>query len=377
MDVDNLLRYMAVHVFSVNDDSLTGMMAHNYYLYESDGQLNIIPWDYNLALGGMGSTGGMNGESADAATSVVNDAIDQAFSGTQFFDTLMEIDEYHQAYYSYLSQLVEEYIFGGGFDEFYTRTRSQIDELVETDPNAFYTYDEYITAVETLYEVVQLRGESIRGQVDGSIPSVESDQRGSDTLIDASHLDLSVMGSMSMGDGLLDFNFNGDENSIETAPTNEAEPNNKYNDNLYSGVTNTESYLPTSSKQDINDSFDFSQFGDDFPENFDPSQFGGDSLPEGFAPSNENESSEDAVPSPSDTTTQENSQGGTETDGHLDDSSSIFPDSFENMGNIPNIGTGSASSNTTNNIFLYGVCFAVLIAALVFAKLYHRPLRRR
>lgn len=26
MDVDNLLRYMAVHVFSVNEDSLSGMM---------------------------------------------------------------------------------------------------------------------------------------------------------------------------------------------------------------------------------------------------------------------------------------------------------------------------------------------------------------
>lgn len=37
MDIDNLLRYMAVHVFSVNEDSLSGMMAHNYYLYESGG----------------------------------------------------------------------------------------------------------------------------------------------------------------------------------------------------------------------------------------------------------------------------------------------------------------------------------------------------
>jgi len=31
MDVDNLLRYMAVHTFAVNSDSLSGGMAHNYY----------------------------------------------------------------------------------------------------------------------------------------------------------------------------------------------------------------------------------------------------------------------------------------------------------------------------------------------------------
>lgn len=45
MDIDNLLRYMAVHVFSVNEDSLSGRMAHNYYLYEYNGQLNLFPWD--------------------------------------------------------------------------------------------------------------------------------------------------------------------------------------------------------------------------------------------------------------------------------------------------------------------------------------------
>ena len=38
MDVENLLRYAAVHIFSVNSDSLSGSMAHNYYLYESDGR---------------------------------------------------------------------------------------------------------------------------------------------------------------------------------------------------------------------------------------------------------------------------------------------------------------------------------------------------
>lgn len=43
MDIDNLLKYIAVHIFSVNDDSLSGNMAHNYYLYESGGKLNLIP----------------------------------------------------------------------------------------------------------------------------------------------------------------------------------------------------------------------------------------------------------------------------------------------------------------------------------------------
>ena len=67
IDVDQVLKYMAVHNFSVNDDSLSGSMAHNYYLYEANGQISILPWDYNLAFGGMHRGGG---------TTVINEPID-------------------------------------------------------------------------------------------------------------------------------------------------------------------------------------------------------------------------------------------------------------------------------------------------------------
>ncbi len=191
LDVDNILRYMAVHTFVVNADSLSGNMAHNYYLYESGGKLNILPWDYNLSFGGM------NGGDA---SSVVNDAIDTPFSGTQFFDALLENEEYRAQYHAYLDKLVEEYVFGGGFDAAYTRIRTQIDTLVETDPNALYTYAEYTAAAEMLYETVRLRAESVRGQLDGSIPSTDAGQRAdSSALVDASSINLSVMGTMMGG----------------------------------------------------------------------------------------------------------------------------------------------------------------------------------
>ena len=206
MDIDNLLKYMAVHVFSVNMDSLSGNMAHNYYLYESNGQLNLIPWDYNLAFGGMGANGnmgangGMGGGSSNSATEVVNSAIDNAFSGTEFFDTLMENETYRKQYYAYLSQLVEEYVYGDGFETFYNRTRNLIDSLVETDPTAFYTYEEYRTAANTLYQIVKLRAQSIEGQLSGTIPSTSEEQSGSDALIDASYLSVSAMGTMNTGE---------------------------------------------------------------------------------------------------------------------------------------------------------------------------------
>ena len=323
MDIDNLLKYAAVHIFSVNTDSLSGMMAHNYYLYESDGMLNILPWDYNLSLGGMGGMGGPGGNSSSDATATVNDAIDNAFSGTVFFDSLLENEEYHEQYYQYMQRLVDEYLLGGGFETFYNRTRTQIDELVKADPNALYTYAEYEEALEVLREVVELRGQSIDGQLKGIIPSTAKEQSDSNALIDASHIDLSVMGTMNMGGGH-DFNnrSNREEGNVEVMEGKE---------------------MP--------EGFDASQFGGEMPDGFNPPQFGGE-MPEGFDPSQFGgpQEMESFVP---------------------------FGEMGEN-GGVPDMNFGG---NTTGgvmpNLILYSGCFVVLFAGLLFAILFKRKSKRR
>ena len=32
-------------------------MAHNYYLYEKDGRLRMLPWDYDQTMGTVGAVG--------------------------------------------------------------------------------------------------------------------------------------------------------------------------------------------------------------------------------------------------------------------------------------------------------------------------------
>ena len=115
-----------------------------------------------------------------SATSMVNSAIDNASSATDFFDKLMENKTYYNQYHAYLQQLVDKYVNGGGFDKFYERVRSQ-------------------TEAETLYQVVKLRGKSIEGQLNGTIPSTAEEQKTSDTLVDSSSIDLTVMGTIMNG----------------------------------------------------------------------------------------------------------------------------------------------------------------------------------
>ncbi len=203
LDIDNVLKYMAVHTFSVNMDSLSGSMAHNYYLYEHGGKLNVIPWDYNLSFGGMG----MGMGAGSGASGMVNDAIDTPFQGTEFFDALLEDEACLARYHGYLQELTEGYVSGGKFQDAYDRIRSQIDGLVEADPTAFYTAEEYGAAAEMLYRTVMLRAESIRGQLDGTIPSTDAGQRADGSaLVDASSIDIEAMGVFDMGGGR-DFGF--------------------------------------------------------------------------------------------------------------------------------------------------------------------------
>jgi spore coat protein CotH len=60
LDVDEFLRFIAVHLFIMNNDSyLQG--NHNYYLYldPRDDKIRFIPWDQDLAMGGQ-ARGGIN-----------------------------------------------------------------------------------------------------------------------------------------------------------------------------------------------------------------------------------------------------------------------------------------------------------------------------
>ena len=58
VDIDSVINYFVVHNFVMNYDSYTGNMLHNYYLYEENGKLQMIPWDYNLAFGAFMNMGG-------------------------------------------------------------------------------------------------------------------------------------------------------------------------------------------------------------------------------------------------------------------------------------------------------------------------------
>lgn len=186
VDQDAVMRYMAVHNFLCNDDSYTGMMVHNYYLYEKDGVLAMIPWDYNLAFGGF---------SGSNATSTVNTTISRLVSMGSDSDRPMAgwitaSEEYTAEYYAIYGEFIAEVFDSGWFAEEIDRVTAMIDPYVESDPTSFCTYEEFQTAAATLKSFCLKRAESVTRQLNGDT-----------TQVDASELTLSVMGSMNGGGG--------------------------------------------------------------------------------------------------------------------------------------------------------------------------------
>lgn len=202
VDVDEVIRYFIVHNFVCNFDSYTGSMIHNYYLYEEDGKLSMIPWDYNLAFGGFQSAGG--------ATELVNYPIDTPVSGgtvdsRPMLAWILNSGEYTAQYHALFAEWISSYFDSGIFEEFFDTVSAMIAPYVQSDPTKFCTYDEFEQGVETLRSFCLLRAESISGQLDGSIPSTSDGQQSdSSSLIDASSLTISDMGSMGNVGGKAD-----------------------------------------------------------------------------------------------------------------------------------------------------------------------------
>ena len=185
LDTKAIIRFFAVHNFLVNFDSYTGPMLHNWYLYENNGRLSVVPWDYNLILGAF-SADGVTGHKNDSSL-VINQGIDSPWSGSPateaerpMWSWIMEDDTYRAQYHDVLRQLISEHFESGGFTEEFDALHAMLLPYVEQDPTAFCTAERFTAGYEAMQELILLRAESIRRQLDGELSTVTEQQRESD-----------------------------------------------------------------------------------------------------------------------------------------------------------------------------------------------------
>lgn len=345
VDVDEVLRYFVVHNFLVNGDSYTGQMIHNYYLYEKNGQLSMIPWDYNLAFGSF--QGG-------SAASSVNSPIDTPVSSGNMSDRPMiawifDNEDYTEQYH----QLFNEFINSVDFEKFISETAEMIDKYVQNDATKFCTYEEFQKGVETIRQFCKLRSESIKGQLAGTIPSTSEGQKNSSALIDASDINTSDMGTMNIGGRGPGGDFEGKKNFGRNRNSDNSEESSSIR------ITNTSSLR---FENVANQQQDFSEkmTSGDFDPNNIPNGFNPNNMPGGFAPNN--------------------MQGGFKSDENVSESEKSGNPENDKLQNIrgdrpqmndfnPN---GSSRTNTSSAWILLGISAAVLLGGLGFAFKFKR-----
>lgn len=182
VDIEQVIRYFVVHNYVCNGDSYTGAMIHNYYIYEKDGQISMIPWDYNLAFGTF------QGKDAQSTVNTPIDSPVENGSGEDrpMWHWIVSNEEYTKLYHQYFAEFLSSIDIQGIIDNAYHLIKS----YVEKDPTAFYTYEEFELGVETIRQFCSLRSESISMQLDSK------ETADSMNYVDASAITLSDMGSM-------------------------------------------------------------------------------------------------------------------------------------------------------------------------------------
>jgi spore coat protein H len=187
LDVDQVLRYLAVSAVLVHLDNYIGS-GRNYYLYEVNGYFTIIPWDLNMSFGHFNV--GLDRDS------IINFLIDEPTSGAiaerPLVARLLAVPEYLDKYHEYISEMID-----GPFSS--EVMNSRIDEITEmirpyvkADTNKFFSYQSFESLIgEGMTSIVGPRGitlrvfiglksfiveriESIKKQLSGELPSTNN-----------------------------------------------------------------------------------------------------------------------------------------------------------------------------------------------------------
>lgn len=210
LDIEALLRFFTVQTFVVNLDSYLGKTGHNYFLYEKDGKISMLPWDYNLAFAtyALGMTDPINDSTLFVNYPIDTPAPMEVMIRRPLFVQLMFNSEYVERYHDLYDDFLIKYMESGRFEEKVDSIRDMISPYVKRDPTKFCSHDDFLLAVDTLKDFCFLRAQSVRGQLDGTIPSTFKGQANNpETLIDASSVWVPDLGDFedmrNLVDGLL------------------------------------------------------------------------------------------------------------------------------------------------------------------------------
>ncbi len=310
LDVDSVIKNIAINTALLNLDSYQGNFAHNYYLYEQDGKFTMLPWDFNMSFGGFGGAGDMsrkeekngqatkkqtqtqtsdketnsddltdddkeNNQDNDIQKDVQSIYIDEPTTGSMderpMVSTILKNSEYKEKYHEYLNEIVTKYLDSDYIEDMTTKVAGLIDPYVKQDPTIFYSYEDFKTNISStvegssdnrgqkstqgILEVSEKMSSTIKSQLSGETSSVKD--KNTEEISEAFVGPPEGIGSINESDkdGVQPpENGNMPRTNGNNEPPTELENklDTKNNDNLNKATGNTNSNVSENSKKDSN-----------------------------------------------------------------------------------------------------------------------------
>ncbi|WP_298221584.1 CotH kinase family protein [Flavobacterium sp.] len=151
LDVDRTLWMLAFNNVLVNLDSYTGLLNHNYYLYQDDsGRFSPIVWDLNMSFGTFDFLSSQNDFVFQTSQKIAMSHIAQQNRvNWPLIRRLLAIPRYKKIYLAHMQTILDENFTNDSYITTANALRNTIDSSVQSDANKFYTYADFLNSLNT------------------------------------------------------------------------------------------------------------------------------------------------------------------------------------------------------------------------------------
>ena len=152
IDFKNVIKMVAINKAVSNVDCFTGRTIRNFYLYEENGKIDIIPFDFNISLG-------MQPEDyLWSKEEVYSLELDEEQYGmySKIIDIILEYDEYKILYEQYIDEtlnILNNMEKSGYVDE----VNDRVTCIIEKSVNKNFTIEEHEIGIRDLKEYLKNR----------------------------------------------------------------------------------------------------------------------------------------------------------------------------------------------------------------------------
>lgn len=166
VDIESNIAYFIANNFVANPDAYPSHHPNNYFLWDLNGKLKMIPWDYNTAFGVCSEY-----SSTYNTSMIVNQNILEYVGlldnneKIPMWDMLLQ-EPYQTQYVETYSKFIEDYFDSGYYDELITKTYEMIRPYVKDDPTAYFGYEQFLSGYNTLRQMIDIRVQSVKQQIE-------------------------------------------------------------------------------------------------------------------------------------------------------------------------------------------------------------------